>query len=211
MRSIALSDRDRRAVRIGVLAIAMMLVLTRGFPAIRSWNAERQQSAIELATQAAALRNSLAVLGERKDSLGAHRQLLERMGVSAIAHGSVSAATAALAERVGDLADTANVMMGALQLTADTSRNPTYFFPVHARFDGETDIRGLSKFLTLLERGRALIIVRSLSVTPLDLAATYETAERLRVEMLVEAIGSAHPCSCAVVGCDCQAAGVGSE
>jgi hypothetical protein len=88
---------------------------------------------------------------------------------------------------VSSAASAAGVRLDAVQTRADTTRAGS-FTPVVVRASAVGDVRGVSRLIATLERGPTLIVLRELSISQSDPAASSERVEALRVELVAEAL-----------------------
>jgi hypothetical protein len=188
MSKLGLSARDRRTLTIGSFAIAFLVVVARGIPALRSWDADRKAEAYSAAQRLASLRDGLAMLPTLRDSLRLRRDRLVALESSLLVGASPSAIAANLASELEDLADDNAVKVTALQLRADTVATGG-LARVDVRFTGIADVYGLAGFLRAAESDSTLLVVRDLSVAQAEPTAADGRPEALRVDMLLAAIG----------------------
>ena len=115
-----LTPRDQRALGIGLVAIALVLTLSRGIPAWRSWRAETARVA---RTASTAESQDNALLGARRmlvDTLSAREARFTALRSLLFRGESVAAASAALGSSVSAAARDADVTLGALALSSDS-------------------------------------------------------------------------------------------
>jgi hypothetical protein len=186
---LGLSSRDRRTLTIGSFAIASLIVVARGIPALRSWDADRKAEAYSAAQQLASLRDGLVMLPTLRDSLRLRRDRLAALESNLLFGASPSAIAASLASELEDLADDNAVKVTALQLRADTVATGG-LARVDVRLTGIADVYGLAGFLRAAESDSTLLVVRDLSVSQAEPTAADGRPEALRVDMLVAAIGT---------------------
>jgi hypothetical protein len=186
---LGLSARDRRTLMVGSCAIASLVVVARGIPALRSWDAERTAEAYSTARQLASLQDGLEMLPTLRDSVRARQARLHALESGLLFGASASAIAANLASELEDLADDNAVKVTALQLRADTVATAG-LARVDVRITGVADIYGLAGFLRAAESDSALLVVRDLSVSQSDPTAADGKPEALRMDMLVAAIGT---------------------
>jgi hypothetical protein len=186
---LGLSARDRRTLTIGSFAITSLVVVARGIPALRSWDADRKAEAYSAAQQLASLRDGLVMLPTLRDSLRVRRARLAALESDLLFGASPSAIAANLASELEDLADDNAVKVTALQLRADTVAIGGLAH-VDVRLTGIADVYGLAGFLRAAESDSTLLVVRDLSVSQAEPTAADGRPEALRVDMLVAAIGT---------------------
>jgi hypothetical protein len=186
---LGLSSRDRRTLTIGSFAIASLIVVARGIPALRSWDADRKAEGYSAAQRLASLRDGLVMLPTLRDSLRLRRDRLAALESNLLFGASPSAIAASLASELEDLADDNAVKVTALQLRADTVATGG-LARVDVRLTGIADVYGLAGFLRAAESDSTLLVVRDLSVSQAEPTAADGRPEALRVDMLVAAIGT---------------------
>jgi hypothetical protein len=186
---LELSSRDRRTLTIGSFAIASLIVVARGIPALRSWDADRKAEGYSAAQRLASLRDGLVMLPTLRDSLRLRRDRLAALESNLLCGASPSAIAASLASELEDLADDNAVKVTALQLRADTVATGG-LARVDVRLTGIADVYGLAGFLRAAESDSTLLVVRDLSVSQAEPTAADGRPEALRVDMLVAAIGT---------------------
>lgn len=157
MRGIALSARDRRALRLGMLVLLPVLVLSLVVrPYLRALALARQ----ELAAQRVLLARELGALRDapRDAVLVRHgRQLLAGAAARLFDGGDAVAASAALAGYVGDQADSAGLEV------QESETRPGDMPSVDFRARG--DVLAIMDFLRAIEDGPKLARVEQLTIT----------------------------------------------
>lgn len=182
-----LSPHDRRTLAAGALAIGAILLLARGLPAWRAWDAGARASAAEMASEAAAAERTVRLFPAALDSLEARRARLVQIGSGVLQGGSAAASGAELASLVSGAAARAGVQLGAVQLRADTAAAGT-FRRVAVRVDGSGDLPSLLRLLSVLEGAPELLAVREIAIQQPHAGGPAEHPESLRLEMTVEAL-----------------------
>lgn len=195
-----LSDRDRRTLMLGAIAIAALLLLTKGVPAWHAWQRDAEAGAIELATDAARSDAAIAAYPVLHDSLRVRSARLQALGSAIVAGADPASAAASLATIVSDAAADAGVKLGAVQPRVDSephslgaNRAPSrqVFTHVSVRGDAIGDIVALTQFLADLEHGPALLAVRELSITQPEPAAPSNRMETLHADFAVVGLARA--------------------
>jgi hypothetical protein len=186
---LGLSQRDRRTLIVGATVVTSLVVFARGMPALRSWEADQVARAQAAMQELAVLRGGHAVLPALRDSVRARQARLAALDSTVLSGASPSAIGAALASALEDLADDNALKISALQLRPDTAaiRGLAH---VEVRITGVVDVTGLAGMLRDIEGGQTSMLVRDLSVSQPEPAASDAKAETLHVDMLVAAIGS---------------------
>jgi hypothetical protein len=180
---LGISPRDRRTATIGVIVVGTLVAVTRGLPALSTWERTRVAEAEEVAARAASARASVRLLPTLRDSLVARRRQLATIESTMLSGTSSAAAAARLASALDAIATSSRVKVTAMQLRADSTSAR-----VAVRVLGTTDVAGLAALLRAVEGHAMRLVVRELSVAPADPAAPAGKAELLRIDVLVEGI-----------------------
>jgi hypothetical protein len=189
---LGLSQRDRRTLVVGLCAVASLLTIARGVPALRSWEADRTAEGQSAGQQLAALRSGLRILPALRDTLRARQARLVALDSGLLFGASPSAIAADLASALEDLADDNALKVTAMQLRSDTVAIAG-LARVEVRITGITDVTGLAGFLRAVESDATPLVVRDLSVSQPEPTASDAKPEALRVDMLVASIGTIKP------------------
>lgn len=182
-----LSERDRRTLVMGGILVVALVLLARGIPAWRRWDADTRASAREMATEAARAETTVRDLPASLDSLQARRARYVALGRGVLDGASTAAAGASLASLVSGAAARAGVQIGSVQVRPDTAGAGT-FLRVTVRAEGTGDLPAITRMLEMLEGGRTLLAVRDLSITQPNPGGPAEQPEALRVELAVEGL-----------------------
>jgi hypothetical protein len=182
-----ISGRDRRTLVTGAIVIVLLVVLGRGLPAWRRWDAGVRASAAEMAAEAARAEQTVRMLAPALDSLQARRTRLVTLGRGVLDGGSTAASGAALASLVSGAAARAGVQIGSVQVRPDTAGAGT-FMRIGVRADGTGDLPAIVRMLAMLEGAPELLAVRALSVTQPAPGGPPEQPEALRMEISVEGL-----------------------
>jgi len=188
MRLLALPERDRRTLTRGATALLLILVLGRGVPA---WHAWRARTLLSSRSERTELVRSLALLSARvaeRDTLRARTARLQALRGALLAGATPAAQAALLAAIVSNAADSAHILLGAVDVQPDTARDA--FTSIHVRGSATGDIRGLTSFLVELESSVPHLAVRSIALTQPDPTAPHDRAESLHLDFLVEGMGA---------------------
>ena len=188
MRLLALPERDQRTLTRGATALLLILVLGRGVPA---WHAWRARTLLSSRSERAELARSLALLGARvaeRDTLRARAARLQALRGALLAGATPAAQGALLAAIVSNTADSAHILLGAVDVQPDTARDA--FTSIHVHGSATGDIRGLTSFLVDLESSVPHLAVRSIAFTQPDPTAPHDRAESLHLDFLVEGMGA---------------------
>lgn len=192
MRSLTISARDRRVLVFGIASIALVFAVARGLPAWRQWYAETSAFAGQLRGELARAQVSMHRAGVTRDSLAVRKRRLMALLPLLVSGDTPQMAGASLASMLASAATTAGVRLGTVQVRPD-SLGRAVFTRVAVRAEVIGDVRGLTAFLSAVERDATLLAVRELSVSQPEPAAPPERAEALRVELTVEGLALTPP------------------
>lgn len=187
-----LSHRDRRTLAIGAGLVAALVLLGRGLPAWRGWDAETRASAAQKAAEAVQTEAAVRLLPASLDSLQARRARYVALGGALLDGESTAAAGASLASLVSGAAARAGVQIGSVQVRPDTAGAGT-FMRITVQADGTGDLPAITRLLEALEGGRELLAVRQLSITQPNPGGAAEQPEALRLDLQVEGLALAKP------------------
>ena len=182
-----LGVRDRRALTIGAGVIAIVLLASRGVPAMIAWQRERNRDADARQEKLDRAMAAISRVGAVRDSIGARGERIVALAPVLVAGDTPASASASLAELMSGAAELSNVKLGALQLHADTSSRDAFVrVGVHGEATG--DVTGIMSMLASLESGPTLLAVRELSITQPEPSAPADHMETLHVELTVEGL-----------------------
>lgn len=187
--TLGLNDRDRRTLVRGGSAIVFLFVLARGIPAWRQWDAERSTEAGTAAQHLVEVQGGIESLARLRDSLAVRRARLVALDSVLVIGASPDAVAAGLASLLGDLADDNAVRVSAMQLHSDSIAKAG-LARAEVRVTGVTDVEGLAGLLHAIEGAATPLRVRDLSVTQQEPGAPAAKPEALRIDLLVETIGT---------------------
>jgi len=187
VKRLQLSRRDRRALVGGAAAIALVLGVVRAVPAARSWDREARAESGELRAALARDRAMIARSATVRESTIARGRRIIALAPSLLGGETVAGAAASLASLLSGAAAQSNVRLGAVQLRGD-SLSHSAFTRIGAHVDATGDVTGISHLLSALERGSAVIAIKSFAITQPDVAAGDDRVEALHLEMDVEGI-----------------------
>lgn len=182
-----LSPRDRRVLGGGAGAVLLILVLGRGIPAWRRWDADTRASAGELIAEARAAEARSAGLPAALDSLQARRARFVDVGASVLPGASPAAAGASLAGLVSGAASRAGTVLGSVSVVPDTTGGGI-FVRVTVRGDATGDLPSITRMLAMLEGDPHRLILRELAITQPNPGGPPEMPESLRVEFSVQGL-----------------------
>ncbi|HYW08756.1 MAG TPA: type II secretion system protein GspM [Longimicrobium sp.] len=186
--SVAVSDRERRTLVLGAVAVMLVLFLGRGLPAWRRWDTDARARAAEMTAEANEAEVAVRVLPALRDSAAARQARLVALAPTLLDGESVAAGGAALASLVSGAAAKAGVRVGAVQPSAVDSASVSVFARVRVRADATGDLPGLLRLLAALEGGPELLVLRDWSVTQGSAGGPAEQPESLRMEFTVEGL-----------------------
>lgn len=183
----ALSPRDRRALAIGIVSVAGLVIVGRIVPAWRGWEraivAQASEAARGAARDQVLARNARAI----HDSLTARRARLTSLAPTWLSGDSPASAGAGLAALATRAATDADLTLGTVDIRTD-SVGPNEFVPVHVRLSVSGDIQGLATLLAGLDRAPVALRVASLAVQGGDPAAPSQRAEVLHADLAIDAL-----------------------
>jgi type II secretion system (T2SS) protein M len=185
--NFGLSQRDRRTLIFGVATISTLVGVSRGLPALMTWEEDQIAQAQTVAEQLAAVRAGTILIPAIRDSLKARRARLVLLDSTLLSGTSPSSVAAELSSTLEDLADDNHVRVTAVQLHADSVANAG-LARVEVRVTGIADVTGLAGFLHAIEGGDAPLVVKELSVSQQDPVGDNKP-EALRIDVLVAGIG----------------------
>ncbi|MBW3571949.1 MAG: hypothetical protein KY467_12670, partial [Gemmatimonadetes bacterium] len=134
-----LSERDRRTLVGGAIVIVALVLVSRGLPAWRRWDAQVRAAAAEMGTEAARAEQTVRLLPAMLDSLEARRGRFVEVGAGVLDGESAAASGAALASLVSGAAARAGVQLGSVQVRPDTASAGT-FMSIGVRADGTKEL-----------------------------------------------------------------------
>lgn len=187
-----LSPRDRRTVMLGAAAIAALVFLSRGVPALREWHSESVAEAAELTAEVHRAESSVRNEAVVRDSQSRRGARFLALGPRLVAGSTPSAAAGTLASFVSGTATLAGVRTGAVTVRQDSTEGGS-LTRIVVRASGTGDVRGVTALLRALESGPLLLRVRELSITQPEPAAGNDRPESLRLELVVEGLALAPP------------------
>lgn len=185
--SLALSDRDRRALYVGFMSVSILIVLARGVPLWLAWTRAAQDDAraatMELA-RADALLSSRRMLA---DSLSARGGRLVSVMPVFLAGTNSEAAGATLAGVISQAAADSRMEMGSMEVRAD-SLGTGEVAQVSVRAVASGDVSGVMQMLAAIESAPQLLAVRSVRIDQPEPDASPATMERLQLTLVVEGL-----------------------
>lgn len=174
-----MTARDRRAVMLGCLIIALVWLVFRGAPRLRSSVLETEERIAQQALLIERARDRLSRLGELDDSIRVIEQRAEALPRALLVGSDTETASVDLMRRArAIMAD----QIASLQEFRRTPSSPGSGELELARLDVvmETDLRDLTELLRDIESDEALGL-ESVNVQTLNPHADPEVAERLQV------------------------------
>jgi hypothetical protein len=184
---LRIDARERRTLLIGIVAVPLLLLTSRGVPAWRAWKAEMRAQAAEAVAEHHEVEALIARLPTMEDSAhvrlsraGEAEKLLLRGNNSATAGASLAGILSEAARRSGMSVDAVTPRPGTAG-AAGIQR-------VSAATTITGDIAGLTSFLAIIEAGPALLLVRDLQIDQPEPAAARDRPESLRASILVQGL-----------------------
>ncbi len=178
-----LSAKDRRALRLGAMALPVLLLLL----AIRPYRAALADAQDRLATEREALsRERGAVLtAQRNPALQQMTDSVLHVMEPRLFEGTDDViASSGLAAYVGDVARARHVWVQDAA-TRPTTSTTTGVRTLHVEIRGESDLRGILSFLDALEHGDKLVRVERLDVSRGLSGPGNEQAETLTISATI--------------------------
>jgi hypothetical protein len=189
---LAISRRDRRTLAGGFTVIAAALIVSKGIPAVRAWEAEQVAAAASARADIARLEAGVGTLAELRDTIRARTARLNAIDTVMLSGPSPSSVAAALASMISDIADDNRLRVGGLQLRADSTIKHG-MAQAEVRVTATSDVVGLAGFLRDLESNPTPLLVRELAVSQPEPGAGDAKAEALRLDLLVATLGVIRP------------------
>lgn len=188
LRSLTLSDRDKRALRIAAASCTLLLI-ARIAPPLLSW----RRGAMERARLQIA---GVSSTGEQsrhwsvmKDSLVARQTRLASLDSAFILPQGGNSPGTVLVEFLTDAAEKSNVLISSIRIesTSDSGAKATLRrVSVHASLSG--DLASIAKLLAAVERPPRLLAVKQLSITQRDPSTPDNKDESLEAEVAIEGL-----------------------
>jgi len=185
--TLALTPRDRRTLASGVLSVGSILLLGKGFPAVRTWESARVTAAAQLRGELVTAERNDAMLPFVRDSAAERVRRLETQRARLIRGASADAAAAALGTLVEGIALDEGVDVLTMTLRPDSVIR-LGMARVTVRFGAEGDVDGLMNLLAAFESHASPIAVRELSVSQAEPMAPPNRVETLRFDVTVETL-----------------------
>lgn len=179
-----MTERDRRALKLGLTAVVAAFVLLRALPtALRAERALRERVATQASTLGQ-LKADLAALPALEDSAAAVNRALSQLAPRLVTGRSRTEGAAELTVLLRSLAEGLGVRVERIVPVADsTAAGP--LMRVVVRLEAETDTKGAGLLLTSIARQTIVLDVVALRVLALEPSSARTVAERLRVELTV--------------------------
>lgn len=184
-----ITQREKRVVAGGVLAVAIMLGVGRGLPAVRAWRSAAVARAALQTGRAADAEASTHGLRARIDTVEARQGRLARLAPALLDGSTPATAGASLSAILSGAAARAGVRLNSVQLVSDSVTEERTFLRVALHADATGDVAGVTRMLALLESGPELLAVRGLTLTQPDPASL--GPEQLHAELTVEGLALA--------------------
>ena len=186
--SLQLGRRDRRTLVIGAATVSVLIGLSRGLPALRTWMRDRTARARAAAEQLASVQSGIRRLPVLRESLLVRRARLAALDSVIPAASTPSGVAAVVASILEGVADENDVKLTTLQLRADTAVRAGRV-RVSVRVGGVADVTGLAGLLQAIEAGETPLVVRDLSVSQPEPVAPDSKPEALRFDISVAGLG----------------------
>lgn len=184
--TLRITERDRRTLIAGVVAVAALLVVGRGRPAWHEWDAGTRAAAVEARQLADRARQEVAALPALRDSTRARQQRLVALAPAILEGRTAAAAGATLASLVSGAASSAGVELGPVEVMPDTASGT--FARIAVRASATGDLAGVVAFVKALEAGPELLAVREWAIEQPLAGGPADQPEALRITLTVEGI-----------------------
>lgn len=180
-----LSSRDRRALLLGGAVLLGLIVAVRGVPTLVRLTTEARAEARALNQELASAQADLALARRPKGDSGSR-------GLDSLLWPDARPARfmGLLARFVADAAQRSHVRVTSLRAEAPDSARRT-LVTASVLLAGECDIAGCAELLAGLESATPAVRVSRLRMQASDVAAGDDRAERLQVELTVDAMARA--------------------
>jgi type II secretion system (T2SS) protein M len=179
--------RDRRALLVGLTAIAGLLLAFRGIPAWLRWRSDARATAAEAIAQERRRDAVVTGLARSLDSLEARTERLQQLGPAFVTGTTPAEAASTLAGLVAEMARASLVRLDAIEMkvdSADRRRLPR----VKIEAQATADVAGLAALLRRFEQGPTLLAVRRLSVRAPAVDGAANQPETLALRFTVEGL-----------------------
>lgn len=185
----ALGARDRRTLAIGLTAVAAVLGIGRGLPALRAWEEAERLALVRQLAHERHLRTLLAGAEDPVRAVPGARVALIEAEEALLAATSAPGAAALLGETMSALADDAGVTIASLDaspveeaLAGDVSDGWT----VRARLAVTGTSEQALDLLWLLEDAEAPLSITGVELRVADVLAPVEPPDAVRLTVMVE-------------------------
>jgi hypothetical protein len=183
------SARERRTLVRGISLLALGLLVARGLPEARRWEAAARASAARRMAEAARLEAAIAALPATRDSAAARRSRLVALAPRVLEGSSTASAGASLAAMIAGAAARAEVQLGSLEVQYDSAAAGPFAL-VRVRADASGPLSGILRMLAILEGGPELVRIPEWSITQPVVGGAMDQPEQLRLELVAEGISA---------------------
>ena len=184
---LGFSARDRRTATLGITVVGSLIGLSRGVPALASWERTRVAEASDAMARLSSARAKSRMLSILRDSLRARQGRLAAADSAMLTGASSAAAAAELASLLDEAGRAARLKITAIQLRADSAAHGS-ITRVAVRVAGTTDVRGLASFLHSIEGNDTPLAIQELVVSQPEPTAPDGKPEALRIDVVVEGL-----------------------
>ncbi len=181
--TLGMSARDGRAVQFGFVGILVLLLTTRGVPALLSATAEARRDARALEAEVLVAERLLRA-PVRPPSI-VDTSAGQSLAFTASSPGNLASQ---LAATLGELIDSSGVVVSGLRVDVPDSASAG-LVRVVATFGGECDVEGCATLMALVEQERPAIRIARLRLVAGDVGASAALPERLQFEVIADALG----------------------
>jgi hypothetical protein len=183
-----LSQRDRRLLVIGAVAVTSILLVGHAVPALMAFTSEHRRRAEALVARAARSEWLARNAGALNRALERSRDELARHDSALVVGGTASTASANLAQAVSDAVDEADARLGAIRADGDSSAGAGEVAHVVAHASITGDLQSIATVLRLLEQGPRMLAISELSIATTQPNVPHDQAEQLQAELVVDGL-----------------------
>lgn len=181
--------RERRAVRIGIVAIALLLLMRTGVPWLQQWRDGQRVRSESVQLELARLRSESLNTNALRDSASARRSRLNLLSRSLLRAPNSQEAAADLSAAVEGYCAEHSMNLVSLTLLADSTVRLGLTM-IGVRLVTDAGILALARFIADVESDDRHLVIRELTVSQSDPSASESVAEQLRIEVLVQALAA---------------------
>jgi len=178
---------DRRALAVGAVVVAAIVLFGRGIPSLMARTGESSAASREVLGEYGRARGEVRALPAVRDSARARSVRLGDEFESLLRGRGSGGFVAALAAELNADADGAGLTLSGIDGRVDTLARGS-FTPVTARVDAVGDVREIASFVATIESSDVRMRILELSVSQSDPAASLQQPEALRATLVVQGL-----------------------